>query len=349
MEIIISIYFTYLGIFPMLILIYLLRISIVKNFKCLDGKDVISAGVSDHHPLIHDGVVFWNVMMQGRKRGQHAYNNGFGIIENDKQYTERLKKVAAVIAEMVTDISDIENIGLCEGPIEPIHLKLFFQALKLYPGMQRFLDNTFQQQINPNYPHWGVLMLTELSNKVVKVENAYTRTPSLFDKLINRLQVWKLGNQNQEKYLALAHFPFAGDEQMVEQKSFSSSTNAYRDLITQLLRQYEDKSFIFCADFNFNPFLISQYKDRTLDKIDANNSMLFKDKAKTFATVDGILLSQREKQKFYQSQPPKTLTSQLKMEYGFFKSISAIKKLTKSSSEYDQAAKMDCFITAFLA
>ena len=33
------------------------------GFACLNGNDVISGKVSDHHPVIHDGVFFWNIMI----------------------------------------------------------------------------------------------------------------------------------------------------------------------------------------------------------------------------------------------------------------------------------------------
>ncbi len=34
------------------------------SLACLDGNDVISAQVSDHHPIVHYNVLFWNVMMK---------------------------------------------------------------------------------------------------------------------------------------------------------------------------------------------------------------------------------------------------------------------------------------------
>lgn len=75
-----------------------------RYFKCLKGKDVITEKVSDHRPIIHDGVLFWNVMMQGKLRNGRtgiSYNNGLGIIETDEHYINRLKKIADVIAEII--------------------------------------------------------------------------------------------------------------------------------------------------------------------------------------------------------------------------------------------------------
>ncbi len=92
------------------------------------------------------------------------------------------------------------------------------------------------------------------------------------------------------------------------------------------MERYSNDSLIFCADFNFNPYLISQWHDRASDKILHNNSILLtlegithKHTVKT-VTVDGILLSSREKQKYHSSQPDSQLLRKMKSEYRFFQS-----------------------------
>ena len=54
------------------------------KFKCLNGKGIFDAKISDHLPVIHEGTLFWNVMMQCRfnSRG-NFFNNGFGIVESE--------------------------------------------------------------------------------------------------------------------------------------------------------------------------------------------------------------------------------------------------------------------------
>src|SRR3990167_2568003 len=100
------------------------------GFACLDGNDVISGKVSDHHPVIHDGVLFWNIMMQCNTRGGGpSFNNGFGLIESDKEYIARLVMVAQVIAEAVYRDPSIEVISLCEGSIKPEHVEVLFHGL----------------------------------------------------------------------------------------------------------------------------------------------------------------------------------------------------------------------------
>ncbi len=111
-----------------------------KNLTCLKGMDAISAQVSDHHPVIHHNILFWNVMMQAKERNGR-FNNGFKLIEDDKQYIKRLSKVAAVIAEIVYINPNIQVIGLCEGPVDATHVKHLFSELKKYPWLKRLLMN----------------------------------------------------------------------------------------------------------------------------------------------------------------------------------------------------------------
>ena len=67
---------------------------------------------------------------------------------------------------------------------------------------------------------------------------------------------------------------------------------------------HADEHFTLCADFNFNPYLISHVNDRYIDQIPVNNSILFMPEERTAATiknvtVDGILLSKLAKQSSY--------------------------------------------------
>ena len=62
------------------------------------------------------------------------------------------------------------------------------------------------------------------------------------------------------------------------------------------MESYSNDSLILCADFNFNPYVISQWQDRALDKIFHHNSILLmldgaSHKHVKTVTVDGVLLS----------------------------------------------------------
>jgi hypothetical protein len=294
------------------------------SFVCLNGNDVITAKVSDHHPIIHNGVLFWNIMMQGRMRngkGRVSYNNGFGIVENEKQYVMRLIKIAYVIAEIVYRNPSIEIIGICEGPIEPSHVNILLSSLRYFNCMQRFFkSNLFHKPNVERNPNWGLLMLTDKNYQVSKVKCNVLEKSNIFSKLSNRFQLWKLTRDKKERYFALAHFPFGGDEYVNEAKALSGSANEYCELINHLLNRYSNETFIFCADFNFNPYLIKQWKDRILDQVTHNNSILMAEKKVDTVTVDGILLSVKEKQKrFSFLQPSMRLFERLKNEYYFFK------------------------------
>lgn len=289
-------------------------------FTCLNGKDVIQAGISDHHPIIHNGVLFWNIMMKGKTRNHNgitSYNNGFGIVESENQYLSRLMKVAHVIAEITFRNPAINTIGLCEGPVEAMHVNIFLSALKKFRCMHRFINkNGFHKPNDPNHANWGLLMLTEGNDHVCAIE---CKTSS---KLANRFQLWRLTRNNQDRYFALAHFPFGGDEYVSEKDSLSDAANGYCGLINDILNKYNNDDLVFCADFNFNPYLINHFNDRALDQITHNNSILITalDQSIQPVTVDGILLSRKLKQQLHHLlQPSMRIYNKLKHEYHFFK------------------------------
>jgi len=291
-------------------------------FACLGGNDVISANVSDHHPVIHQGVLFWNVMMQGRARvGKEgtSYNNGFGFIETEKHYLHRLAKVAHVIAEIIYHNPTIQTIGLCEGPIQSLHINAFIQALNQFKWMKRFTTHdSIHQPTVDNAQNWGLLMLSDKKYQVSQVRLDSLEQSSIFAKLANRFQIWKLSDNNRENYFALAHFPFGGDEHVTEKNHLSILGNMYCDLINDVINRYAKEHFILCADFNFNPYLLKQWQDRALDQITNNNSIVLT-KQICSVTVDGILLSAKEKQLRY-SAHPSSLFNMLARENRLFKS-----------------------------
>lgn len=294
------------------------------SFSCLNMNDVISAGVSDHHPLIHDGVFFWNIMMKCNIRGNGSgFNNGFGIVESNNEYLTRLARIAQIIAEAIYRDPSIKIITICEGPIKPEHRKVFYQSLVKFPFMARFrMKGKFHK---PNVPgqNWGLLMLADSRYAVAKIS---FDSIVVHSKLVNRFQLWKLISAKETKYVALAHFPFAGDEYKTEKATLSIAGQAYCTIINAIMEHYSNDSLILCADFNFNPYLISQCQDRKLDKISPNNSILLtrlglnNNYTIKPVTVDGILLSRKEKQEFHSLRPEQKLLEKLKYEYRFFQS-----------------------------
>ncbi len=296
-------------------------------FKCLKGEDVITAKVSDHHPIVHDGVLFWNVMMQGKLRNGRmgtSYNNGFGIVETDEHYINRLKKVAEVIAEIIYLYPSIEAISLCEGPIQPLHIDTLIDSFRSHHSMDRFFINSVVKDIfhKPNtegFPNWGLLMLADKKYHVNDVVCDFMNNGIIFSKLANRFHIWQLTNEKGEsKYIGLGHFPFGGDERITEKRKISFYGNLYCNLVSDVISHYADEQFIFCADFNLNPYLISEWKDRAMDMITNNNSILLTTENKSnimdAVTVDGVLLSKLEKQRYYSSRSNFGLFARLESE-----------------------------------
>lgn len=303
------------------------------RFACLQGKDVIAAKVSDHHPVLHNGVLFWNIMMQGKKRAgsTNSYNNGFGITETDEQYRARLAKVASVIAEMIMLDPSVDVVNLCEGPVQPSHIQMLLQSLTLYDSMAKF----FKDSINPNFhkptmqqaPQWGLLMLAEKSYQVMEVQCDLIKQLKAPDKLANRFQLWALTKGDQQKYVGLGHFPFGGDPHIVIKEDLSLEASQYCILVNTLLKRFANDRFILSADFNLNPYLIGEYQDRAADNITHGNSILLNAKKDCMemiepVTVDGVLLSLHEKQRYTNLQSKPHLFFQTKRELDLYKSTS---------------------------
>lgn len=278
--------------------------------------DVIEAKISDHQPVMHDGVLFWNVMMQGKLRKTNTlsldYNNGLGIVEDEKKYLQRLEKISCVIAEIIHRRPDISFIGLCEGPIAPEHVRYFFQLLKRFSCMEKFLAReSFEKPAITEGDDWGLLMLADNRYKIASTDFLKADKPK---NLINRFQLWSLEHNGNKKYFALGHFPFCGNQHASERSQLSAAGILYCDIIKKLLDKYSNAQLIFSADFNFNPFLIKTWQERFGDSIPSHNSRIFAS-AEGSATVDGILLSKGEKQKFYSTQVTQGLFAKLKREH----------------------------------
>lgn len=203
--------------------------------------------------------------------------------------------------------------------------------------MRRFLNNnTFYKPNVEKHSAWGLLMLTDRNNQVSSLKFEMIEGS---DKLANRFQLWRLSCGKQEKYFALAYFPFAGDECITEVNALSDSANSYRKSINDLLDQYTNENLVFCADFNFNPYLIKHWKDRELDQITHNNSILItaEETGTKSVSVDGVLLSVKEKQKLHTSlQPSSQLFENLKKEYRFFKFWDSLQKVNSTQKQLDK-------------
>ncbi|AZL15492.1 endonuclease/exonuclease/phosphatase family protein [Rickettsiales endosymbiont of Stachyamoeba lipophora] len=81
--------------------------------------NILQGKLSDHLPQIYevDGkrVLSFNIMNKCSKFQNGGFNNGFGIIENDSQYQQRISKLSDIIAEMRQSFN-IDFICLQEAP-----------------------------------------------------------------------------------------------------------------------------------------------------------------------------------------------------------------------------------------
>ncbi len=264
------------------------------HLAVLDGNDVISAQVSDHHPVVYQTSLCFNIMMRcATRRG--GYNNGFGIEETDQQYTVRLSKVAAVIAEIVFRNPGIIEIGICEGPVRKEDLDHFLKSLTKFPWMKALVAKGFYQPQVKHKADWGLLLLVDSHFQVKKVKNEIKQT-QLSDKLANRFQTWELSKGKQKQYFSLLHLPFSADEHKTSKSALSVQGKAYCDFIALLLVKYADQFSVICGDFNFNPSFVEYYSCNT---IPTNNSVLWEKEDQRSTTVDGIILTKHAKRMSY--------------------------------------------------
>lgn len=173
--------------------------------------------------------------------------------------------------------------------------------------MNNVVKDIFHKPNTEGYPNCGLLMLADKKYTVNDIACDFLDHEIIFSKLANRFQIWKFTNSKGEsKYLGLGHFPFGGDERITEKRKISAYGNLYCNLVSDVINHYSDEQFILCADFNLNPYLISEWKDREMDMIINNNSILLttEDKSNIIetVTVDGVLLSKLEKQRCYSSR-----------------------------------------------
>lgn len=282
-------------------------------FTCLNGKDVIASQVSDHHPTIHHNTLFWNIMMQGRVRNEGSkisYNNGFALIESDRDYQNRLRKVADVIAEIIADNPQIDVISICEGPIKEKDKLIFNRALLQFEYMKVFVLNEVMttRQTTSTFPNWGLLLYTNQFFQAQLIDILSPIYLTNLHKLANRVQVWRITGSKQERVVILAHLPFSNDTYISHYDKLSPLGKLYCNLFNEFLTRYSESDMTICADFNFNPNLIGTHVDRLEDKICPNNSILLasptseKKNNIDLVTVDGILLSRQAKQKAYLSR-----------------------------------------------
>lgn len=323
------------------------------RFYCLRENDVVTAKVSDHHPVLHDNVLFWNVMMQGKRRNKDniiQYNNGLNLEESDGAYLRRLFKIAAVICEIIFIHPEIEIISLCEGPIHTWQQKKLLAWMRPFSFMKKFMnENHFKMPRDVEEPDWGLLMLADAQYQITPEHylEKYLKTAQPIDsemenkailkRLVNRFQLWKLENQTTKKYFALGHFPFGGDVELTEKSQLSKSGQYYTQFIKTLLSDYRNDQLILSSDFNFNPYLLTDEMSPQGYQIPANNSVVVEQKntnEQKAVTVDGIILSQRERQRYVGLHAKLGLFVQYKLaESPGFQERETTKKLTISSQE----------------
>lgn len=290
------------------------RLTHHKAFKKLmrgELPDVIDYQISDHRPLLHNNILFWNVMKQGGPLFSPVtnkligYDNGFGFKENQQQYQLRLALVGFVIAALIRLNPCVDAIMLCEGPIKSEDISFLFLTLKYFAVMKRFLTTETFQRPSVTTANWGLLALSDglLEEVDLPLLKQKPQPKELF-KLADRFQLWRLRKSDSTKYIIQSHFPLDNNFAVTATAKLNVTGKRYCAFINNLLGLFAEVNLVFCGDFNFNPYLIGNYIDRFNDLIPIGNSQMSEiDRGGKFVakavSVDGMLLTQRAKQMAY--------------------------------------------------
>lgn len=214
--------------------------------QSLGFQTPIKALASDHQLCISGGVLFFNMMMQGRyNEKKFRFNNGFALFENKTSYHRRLRTIARVLAEVSANNSHIYAIGLAEAPIKEQDIKVFISACREYPSLNRFRETMTMDA----FTSWGIASFFDSNQFEIKRLDVVSATN--FDSLKNRFQITEIVEKHTKQLLRVCtlHLPY----------DLAKSENK------EPLIKFIDSLFdsinptIVMGDFNIDPACLKKY------------------------------------------------------------------------------------------
>ena len=260
--------------------------SLSIQMLCLTGASPMEAWVSDHNPVVSHGVLSFNIMMQcrwspGRDGRPGRFNNGFGIIEDQRQYQQRLKAVVAVIAEISARNPQLYAIGLEEAPINLEDIAVFMAEFKRYPSLSKFKESLGAAVFSA----WGIVTFFDTERFFIEKSEVDLAMPHLED----RIQKFKLHAKKEparEFQVYNCHLPFDLAKSHPE-RLFGFLEGLFSDPLPAILM----------GDFNLDPKLLKKLSSCVrICSPENNNVLAIADQSgkvigQELDTVDGILCS----------------------------------------------------------
>jgi hypothetical protein len=250
----------------------------------LSKQTTIQAKISDHNILIKNNILFFNMMMQCRWNSEKKrFNNGFGIVEMDSQYQERIAGIVRILAEAVALNPEIDVLGLAEAPIKLNDIAYFIREVAKYPSLERFKNSIQPQAFTP----MGVATFFDEERYVVTqiVGNDQFLSPSLQ----HRVQEFLLTANSSKNQIRLfnLHLPY-------DLAKSKESVNLIR-FARMLFQLQHQVPVIVIGDFNIDPTIIAKKLNNISFYIQEHNNLLINTDVRgeingfTLETVDGII------------------------------------------------------------
>lgn len=251
----------------------------------LSNQTPIEAKASDHNMLINNGILFYNMMMQGRwNNDKKSYNNGFGFEETDADYQKRIALTVKLLAEACTLNPMIFAIGLAEAPVKLADIQLFIKETQNYPSLKKFSSTLTTEA----FTSWGIATFIDTQQfTVTQQQSPEKNLPSLKDRIQAFLLQPNDGGQNL--YLVNLHLPY--------DIAKSKDNRVLMNFARQLFQSQHDQPVIVMGDFNIHPHIIANKACNVTAYVQNNNNLILNcDKKGKITgaeceTVDGILHS----------------------------------------------------------
>lgn len=202
------------------------------RFLSLAGARIREAQLSDHEPLISQDTISWNIMMPGSFR-KNRYNNGFALIEDQAQYHQRLRNIAAVLAEICHQNPQVSVICLQEAPVKFEDIKVFVRACLEYPSLRVFSESLQDTSV---YTAWGLVTLVDTTRHDYEVQSVTLAKDNLKD----RIQSLHLKGENNRTITNL-HLPYECKNEPQRMARF-----VYKMMYKQM------SAFTLAGDFNMS-------------------------------------------------------------------------------------------------
>ncbi len=216
-----------------------------EKYVALGCQSIIQAQVSDHKPLIKDGVLSWNIMMRGRKT-ERGFNTAFALQETQEQYQQRLTHIAAVLAE-IASAQTIRVIALQEAPIESADIEVFRVALARYEILKEFLPALSSPQ---RVSIWGLMTLVAVD--VYDWQHAlsvWSGELAIFNDRVQQVRVSHKHSQDVEAITIMnVHMPYREAHNHPDYVNTKLAQMFYRRVTADI-----PHGLIIVGDFNVNP------------------------------------------------------------------------------------------------